>query len=145
MTSCRKTAGAATVWQELRLLRGETETVTAMPVGPLGPFTSYGRCTVYGRERSALTPRIGAFQRLGMASDGSGVVFELRDALAQVGRDVLPPEQAGMYYVRADGSGLRPLGPASRVPAWYFIPPAGLWYKKRFGFDPDGQRVTYPK
>jgi len=144
VTSCREVAGAATVWQELRLLRGETETLTVMSVGPLGPFTSYGLCTVYGRERDSLAPRLGAFQRLGMAPDGSGVVFELSDALAQVGRDLLPPEQGGMYYVRADGSGLRRLGPASRVPAWYFVPPTGLWYNIRFGFDPAGRQVTYP-
>jgi len=144
VTSCREVAGVATLHQELRILRGETETVTVMSVGPLGPFTSYGLCTVWGRARDTLAPRLGAFQRLGMAPDGSGVVFELSDASAQVGRDLLPPEQRGMYYVRADGSGRRRLGPASRVPAWYFVPPGGYWMNLRFGFDASGRQVTYP-
>jgi hypothetical protein len=61
---------------------------------------------------------IGVFQRLTVMPDGSGVVFELTDAVGQpVTFFQLPLEVAkGFYFVRADGTHLRRLGPPSGVP-----------------------------
>ena len=60
VTSCHEKAGVATLQQELRILHGDAETVTAMSVGPLGPFLSVGLCALLGRGRESLAPRTGA-------------------------------------------------------------------------------------
>jgi len=57
--------------QELHIYRGTGETVTAMSVGPLGPFTSFGLCARLGKERVQFTGFLGAFQRLGVTPDGT--------------------------------------------------------------------------
>ena len=82
VSSCHEEAGAATLQQELRIFHGAGETVTAMSVGPLGPFASYGLCALAGRNRASLATQLGAFQRLGVTPDGSGVVFEGDDTFA---------------------------------------------------------------
>jgi len=138
VTSCREVAGQATLQQELRIYHGTGETVTAMSVGPLGPFTTNFLCASWGRIRQSLALNLGAFQRLGVTPDGSGVVFELTDEFAVAGRGLLPAAQRGRYYVRADGSGLRPLGPASRLPTLQ-----GNFYNIRLSFDPSGRQFTY--
>ena len=143
VTSCREVAGEATVQQELRIYRGDAGTVTAMSVGPLGPFTSYGLCAWFGRGRWGFAPQLGAFQRLGVTPDGTGVVFDLTDEFALVGRDLLPTAQRGRYYVRADGSGLRPLGPASRSPAFQVVRIGKPTTDTTLSFDPRGRQFTY--
>jgi hypothetical protein len=143
VNSCSLAGGQETVQQELRILRGEKETVTAISVGPLGPFVSGGLCAQAGSWRGFVAPRIGPFQRLGVTADGSGVVFELTDEFAQVGRNLLPAEQRGMYYVRADGSGLRPIGPASRFPSFHFSPKQDYARATVLNFAPDGRQFTY--
>jgi hypothetical protein len=116
-----------------------------MSVGPLGPFTSYGVCGSRGRDRGGFTGFLGAFQRLGVTPDGSGVVFELTDEFSGLGRGLLPVAQRGMYYVRADGSGLRRLGPASQVPTVILVQQTfSRWGTGNFAFDPTGRQFTYP-
>ena len=127
-------AGETTVQQELRIYHGAGETITAMSVGPLGPFTASGMCASRGRSRFPFNTSIGAFQRVGVTPDGAGVVFELTDEFALVGHDLLPVAQRGIYYVGADGSGLRPLGPPNRVPAF-----GGGFLTGGFNFDPSGR------
>ena len=144
VTSCREVAGVATLQQELRIYHGAGETVTAKSVGPLGPFTSYGVCALRGMARLGFEGYLGAFQRLGVTPDGSGVVFELTDEFALVGQGLLPAAQRGIYYVRADGSGLRRLGPPSRVPAVVFTSDYARWATGGFSFDPTGRQFTYP-
>ena len=144
VSSCREVAGEATLQQELRIFHGKGETVTALSVGPLGPFTSYGLCARLGKERAPIKGLLGAFQRLGVTPDGSGVVFELTDEFASVGQGVLPAAQRGIYYVRPDGSDLRRLGPASRVPGVLFVPPDSSYPTGGFFFDPGGRQFTYP-
>jgi len=144
VTSCREVAGVATVQQELRIFHGTGETVTAMSVGPLGPFASYGLCATRGGARIGFEGYLGAFQRLGVTPDGSGVVFELTDEFNLLGQGLLPPGQRGIYYVRADGSGLRPLRPPSRVPATVFTSAFARWATGGFSFDPTGRQFTYP-
>jgi hypothetical protein len=73
------------------------------------------------------------------------VVFELSDDFSILASNFLPPEQKGMFVVRADGSGLRRLGPASRnacfrfdisdIPATFVFP--------AFGFNPSGTKVVF--
>ena len=137
VTSCSQTGGTMTLQQELRILRGEAEAVTVMSVGPLGPFPSIA-CNALGFYRRYFYLSYGPLQRLGITPDGSGIVYELTDEFVSDGRGLLPQEQRGIYYMRADGSGLRRLGPASRSPSVF-----SGWHEVAFGFDPSGLEFTY--
>jgi hypothetical protein len=131
-----------TVQHELRVVRGD-ETTTVYSVGPLGPFESGGACVRSGRGGRPILNRFGAFTRLGMTPDGTEIVFELNDEtnVNPSARNLLPAEQRGMYYVRSDGSGLRPLGPPSRFPAYHSA--SGGWHQHSFLFAPGGRLFTY--
>lgn len=92
-----------------------------------------------------------AFQRLGVSPDGTGVVFEVtlqNSLLTALGvRDPLTPEQEGIFYVRADGTGLRRLGEPSREPAQRLVgpptAPTALWNNPVFWFSPNGRAVVF--
>ena len=61
-----------------------------------------------------------------MSPDGAAVVFEVTDDFS-INPPLplhLPPEQKGIFFVRADGSGLRSLGPPSRLP-FFVLPNSG--------------------
>jgi hypothetical protein len=109
--------------QSLRIRRGNCTPVTVMdlelPVlsGQL-EFFNY-LCGLWVDTRYGdVGSLIGVFQRLTATPDGSGVVFEVTDAVAQPAPLFrLPPEvEKGFYFVRAEGTGLRRLGPPSEVP-----------------------------
>jgi hypothetical protein len=137
VTSCRQMGAEMTVRQELRVLRGEAEEVTLLSVGPFGPFPSVP-CAVLGYIRHVYYPELGPLQRFGITPDGSGIVYELSDEFVLAGGGMLPPEQSGIYYVRADGSDLRRLGPASRSPTHFSHRIEGP-----LAFDPAGRTFTY--
>jgi hypothetical protein len=143
VSTCRRVSGLEeTVQHELRVTRGD-ETATVYSVGPLGPFASGAACVRWGRGGGQIMNRFGAFTRLGMTPDGSGIVFELNDEtnVNPSARNLLPAEQRGMYYVRSDGSGLRPLGPPSRFPAYHSA--SGGWHHHKVLFAPGGRLFTY--
>jgi hypothetical protein len=142
VTSCRQTGGTMTLQQEVRILHGEAEAVTVLPVGPLGPFPGIG-CGLWGFYRRWLYMQWGPLQRFGTTPDGSGIIYELTDEFVQEGRGVLPAEQRGIYYMRADGSGLRRLGPASHAPTVVYSPTGTSWLEYGFAFDPGGEEFTY--
>jgi hypothetical protein len=79
--------------------------------------------------------------------DGSGVVFEVTDEFQLIERTPLAPEQRGFFYVRADGSGLRRLGPPSRDPTYrIYLAPLGFgvnFYETYLAFSPSGRLVAY--
>src|SRR5262249_13417265 len=54
--------------------------------------------------------------------DGKGVVFEKSGDVALLHLPLASPQQPGFFFVRADGSGLRWLGPASRDPCFQLEP-----------------------
>ena len=93
------------------------------------------------------------FQRLGVSPDGSRVAFELTDefsilpTLFQLDLDQVPLEEEGIYVVRADGSGLRRLGLASREPTFHAGVEPDLtdsaFQSTSFNFSPSGDRITY--
>ncbi len=90
-----------------------------------------------------------------MSPDGSGVVFEVTfdfSYLAPLGfRGPLKPEQEGIFFVRADGTGLRRLGPASREAAQRFIgvpstssgASISAYLEPFFAFSPNGELITF--
>ena len=50
----------------------------------------------------------------GDGDPGSAVVFEKTNRFSFLGYPLLPPDEEGFFVVQADGTKLRPLGPASR-------------------------------
>src|SRR5262245_15960248 len=76
-TSCRQDGPDMTLQQDVRILHGDAPSVTAMSVGPLGPFTSL-LCATYGSNRYSMRD-IGPVKRFGITPDGSGVAFEVTD------------------------------------------------------------------
>src|SRR5262245_36060453 len=133
--------------QTLQVRHGECDPITVLdfPEPVEGPLD----CALVGSFRFgyASSPILGAFQRMGVSRDGRHVVFEVTDDFAAT--HLLPPgQQNGIFIVRADGRGLRRLGPASRDPSFRFASdPAfpiglrvGLWIP--FTFSRDGGAVV---
>jgi len=52
-------------------------------------------------------------QRLGVSPDGSTIVYEVNDPAPFFPFGPLPPQDNGLFLVRADGTGGRRLGPPS--------------------------------
>jgi hypothetical protein len=137
-TACRDGADGFSATQELRVRRGESAAVTAARV-PIGPLPASSACAVFGSGRDGLNSlAIGVFQRLGVSPDGTAIVFEVTDDFSGLGQNFVPPEREGIFFIRADGSGLRRLGDASRFPASgrNVIEPA-------FQFSPNGKLVVF--
>jgi hypothetical protein len=112
--------GGGTFDEVLKVRRGNCDPVTVFEGGGPTPSPFLGPVCVGGASRYGPgSPSFGSLQRLGVRPDGSGVVFEVnRDvSLGRFGPP-LTPEQQGFFLVRADGSGLRRLGPASREPCF---------------------------
>jgi hypothetical protein len=72
------------------------------------------------------------FQTVTVSPDGESVVFMVTDEFS-VNPPLplnLPPEQKGLFWVRADGTGLRRLGPPSRE-RFFFVnyPGRGVFFE----------------
>jgi len=146
--------------QSLRIQHGEGAPITVkgfeFDVGPLLQTTD--ACSLVGLYRFGSNSVVwGFFQRLGISPDGSTVVFEVTDDfsvqhLPEYGgvSGLLPEEKKGFFSVRADGSGLRRLGPASQEQTYRAAKdpsaPGGWsgWLPPSYSiFSPDGRRVTF--
>jgi hypothetical protein len=80
-----------------------------------------GLCRIWGESRTGWTSvHTGVFQHMALLPDGSGVVFEVTTQFSlSANPPTLPPQGEGIFFVRANGSGLRRLGPAGRHPVIY--------------------------
>jgi hypothetical protein len=142
VSECRDTSSGYFFRQSVQVRQGEREPVTVMEIPDIGPVPLVGFCTVTSASRfGSNSPRRGAVQRLAVSADGGTVAFELSDDFSIVARNFLPPEQKGIFVVRADGSGLHRLGPPSRQVSWVY-PPG--WYFSDLSFSPDGRTLTFP-
>jgi hypothetical protein len=82
-----------------------------------------GLCRLFGESRNGAFSIVGgAFQRLEVLPDGSAVVFEVTTQFSVYPSFTPEPPEEGIFLVRADGSGLRRLGPASDVPTFVVVP-----------------------
>jgi hypothetical protein len=155
LTECRvNAAGLSMGHAALRIRRGDRDPITVWDGPGSEPAPDpLALCRQYVRSRNgAVAVVAGGLQRLGVSADGSGVVFEVTSdtAAVSVGQgSPPPPEQQGIFFVRADGSGLRRLGPASREPMFRIrSDPTGTFI---FGvniasdmpFSPNGRRITF--
>jgi hypothetical protein len=153
MTECRGDAQAATIRQSLQIRQGDQEPITVVeyshgrPAGT-GAAELATICRTLGNNRHAPSfHRMGVFHRLGVSPDGSQVVFEVtdEDQLTVFPRNTLPTEQKGIFIVRADGTGLRRLGPPSRDPPYLCFGALNRCFQSRpfFVFSPNGRAVAY--
>ena len=143
MTECRDDQ-AGTVYllhQDLRIRHGDREVAVA-PIPELGPLQIGGLCRAQSRgARLGLNSvELGAFMRLNVNSDGSAVAFEVTDAFSYF-RNVLTPEQQGIFFVRPDGTGMRRLGPPSRQPS--FSADLNFLFPNELAFSPNGRTIVY--
>jgi hypothetical protein len=149
LSECRRdAAGFVVAGQALRIRRGDREPITVMEFGPSEPAPEDPQrlCRYYGITRLGGVAVVAVpLQRLGMNPDGSGIVFEVNPP--QLSR--LSVDQRGFFFVRADGSGLRHLGPASRDACFRVGPdPTGggpfveSW-APTIPFSPNGRRIAF--
>ena len=118
-TECMDTLDGSTAHQQLRIIRGERPSTAVLDIPTLGAGSPAGACTALSLPRfGPFFIVIGAFQRLAVSPDGSNVVFEVTDAMSLLPLTPIPPEQQGIFIMRADGTGLRRLAPASREPTF---------------------------
>ena len=122
VSDCREGAQGGSGHEALWIRQGEHDPVTVVDFPPVSPLLPPGLCRDYAVNRGGRGPSlVGDVQRLAVSPDGSFIVFETTNALSIIPADPLPPEKEGMFFVHADGSGLRKLGPASREPAFRFM------------------------
>ena len=120
VTTCQVVGGSQIGAQELRIHRSGCDPITVLRLANPEPVSDpAGLCALVGRNHlGTASPVAGVFHRLGVTPNGKGVVFEITNAFQLVGRTALTDAQQGFFYVRADGRGLRRLGPPSRDPTY---------------------------
>jgi hypothetical protein len=142
VSECRDTKEGYFFRQSLQIRQGDGEPITVMQVPEVGPIPVGGLCKFISQIRyGPNSPRFGAVQRLAVGPDGTTVAFELADDFSIVARNFLAAELKGIFVVRADGSGLRRLGPPSRQAS--FVNSPG-WFRNDLSFSPDGRTLTFP-
>jgi hypothetical protein len=147
VTECQDTGTLFSEHQALHILHGDQD-VTVMETPGVGPFFP----GVGGLCKSMTLTRFGqssiareAFQGVAVSPDGAAVVFEVSDDFSVFPALPLhlPSEQKGIFFVRADGSGLRWLGPPSRLPFFFLPTTGGIGTPSSFAFSPDGRTITF--
>jgi hypothetical protein len=145
VSECRvdKTSGYL-LHQVVQIRRGDRDPITVMGVPDIGPVLSLQAeldCKLTSSSRfGADFAKFGAVQRLAVSTDGETVAFELSDDFSINVRNFLSDALKGIWVVRADGSGLRRLGPPSRQAS--LVLGLGSFYD--LTFSPDGGTLTFP-
>jgi hypothetical protein len=135
--------------QELRIQRGDCDPTTVLRFDNPERVSDFaGLCVLLGRTRLGVGSGLaGVFQRLGVTPDGSGVVFEVTNRFQLLSpRTPLTEEQEGFFHVRADGTGLRRLGPPSRDSTYRIGVVAGtpvVSFNSFLSFSPSGRLIGY--
>jgi cysteine-rich repeat protein len=145
VSECREdTAGMVVGRQALRIRRGEREPISVMDFARSEPIPDPTRQCFNWRGGSRFGARsVSMFplQRLGVSPDGSGVVFEVNQEFSVLPlANQLLPEQQGFFFVRADGQGLRYLGPPSHEPSFGGV---GFALSPPIAFSPSGRRIVF--
>ena len=141
---CRTSGdGYTTTRQSLRIRRRDCEPVTIVEFHSARAVPDpRGECRGYALARAGNAVVALPVQRIGVSPDGSTVAFEVTNATLTLPFLAAPPEQEGIWSVRADGTGLRNLGPASRDPTFRQGPTLSSSFPY-FSFSPDGRLVAF--
>ena len=144
--------GRSSAKQKLVVRRGNCDPVPVMETTPSTPAPDpLGICRLFGEARNGTYSIVAAvFQRLAVLPDGSGVIFEVTKQFSVYPQFTPePPQGEGIFFARADGSGLRRLGPASRFPSFAVVKdvnsPIGLGFPPTqlvFGVSPNGRSIA---
>jgi hypothetical protein len=145
-TECRDTKEGFVERQALRIRQGEREPVTVFETPEVGPIAGIGglcRGLTSGRLGAASVARE-AFQSVAVCSDGASVVFEVTDEFSSNPPLPLnlPPEKKGIFWVRADGTGLRRLGPPSRQ-RFFYLKNVNFFIVSDLVFSPTGRKIAF--
>ncbi len=150
-TECRDTKDPGFVErQALRIRQGEREPVTVFETPGVGPLVGIGGlCKVFTRSRyGGISVTREAFQAVAVSPDGASVVFDVSDEFS-VNPPLplkLPEEKKGIFWVRADGTGLHQLGPPSRAPFFEITPSGGVAEgagRLNLSFSPDSRTIIF--
>jgi hypothetical protein len=154
VTECSEGPRRILASQKLQIRQADGRVVTVKEFPMVGPLPPLGFCelfaeTRFGQGSIVVLP----FQRLGVSPDGDLVIFEVTDDVSVLAaitdRDLVDPDEEGIFVVGADGTGLRRLGPASGSASFSFFSklsiPGGATAVTEavFSFRPDGSRVAF--
>jgi hypothetical protein len=146
VTECSTSPQGLGSWkQKLLVRRGNCDPVTVMETAASTPVPEpgFGFCADFwgGQRDGDLSMHWGVFQRVAVLPDGSGVVFEVTKQFSLYPPlTPEPPRGEGIFFVRADGRGLRRLGPASRFPSLLFV---GGRTGTVFSVSPNGRSIAF--
>lgn len=149
VTRCRVDHGALVGSQELVVRRRNCDPVTVRRFVSADDATDpLGLCAILAGNREGFGSVIGGvFQRIGVTPGGSHVVFEVTNRFQLGSKTPLVPEDEGFFIVRANGTGLRRLGPASRSPSFVvYVRPAGdvtANFVYFIGFTPESRLMAF--
>jgi len=145
-TECRGTTEGFVERQALRIRQGERAPVTVFETPAVGlpgrGSLCFGIASNHFGDGSVSRE---AFQAVSVSPDGASVVFEVSDEFSTNPPLPLnlPPEQKGIFWVRADGTGLRRLGPPSRTP-FFFVQEGGTFLLfTTLSFSPNGRAIAF--
>jgi len=147
-TECRGTREGFFERQALRIRRGDREPVTVFETPEVSLPGQDFLCPLWtGARYGGISVTREPFQAVAVSPDGASVVFDVSDEFS-VNPPLplnLPPEQKGIFWVRADGTGLRRLGPPSR--ARFFDVTQGSVFegagRLNLSFSPDGRTIAF--
>lgn len=148
VNTCRQEAEGFSGSQRLMVRRGNCAPVTIMEVPFAGPSPDpVGLCRAFGESRVGNdSVGIGVFQRIAALPDGSGVVFEVTSAFSLFPSLTPTPPAEGIFFVRSDGSGLRRLGPPTRVATFSLLSAVPIMIgsiEPFFATSPDGRTIAF--
>jgi hypothetical protein len=146
-TECRDTWNGFVEHQALRIRQGDREPVTVFETPGVGPIAGIGGlCAQWTVGRVGATSIYReAFQWVAVSPDGTGVVFEVTDEFSAFPPLPLnlPPEQEGIFWVRADGTGLRRLGEPSRQRTFFITSSGADSQWPGVYFSPSGRTIAF--
>jgi len=150
VTQCGESDAGWTAHQELRIRQKDGSEVVVREIDVPPDDRIAPLCTLYARARIGSGSAVALpLQRLGISRDASTVVFEVTDDFSIFSRTLLPPEGEGIFEVRANGTGLHRIAPASQDAPFRFVTaessPLGVRGSSvtEFHFSPDGQTIVY--
>ena len=150
VSDCSSVGGAWTFEQRLEIKRGDCAPIVVMQLAGTGAVPDIGLCRIYGQYRTgAASIVVGPFQRLGLSPHSQTLLFEVSTHNVVFPAPAFEVPEEGIFAVRADGSGMRSLGPASREkpfkgPAPSSYPPGfSIDVEPIFNFSPSGRFVVF--